>query len=384
MTDVTLFERYVATMKQFQRFRILKSLVVFAGLLWLAGCAPSQPKVRFVWPPPPDVPRLEWVGVYYSEASFEKSDKQKLMAQIFGDAGEYTFKAPFGIASNGKGIVYISDIYDHNVRIYDFNRKKVEFLTKQPVMKTPLGLDVDNQGNLYIADGGLGKVLVFSKDRRLSFAFGGNKEILIKPAYLKVNERLDRIYVSDPLEHKIVVFDMQGHHLFSFGTRGNGPGEFFSPQGVAIDNKDRVFVADMLNARVQVFDAEGNYLYNFGERGDGVSQFENPKDLDFDSEGNLHVVDSRRSTLYTYRPDGTLLLATGTGKATKHLMGFAAPKSVFIDTNDRIYVAEALGKRFAVWQFMSKAYLQRNPYTEADKKRWFDYMEKMAGEQKKP
>ncbi|GAB4176917.1 MAG: 6-bladed beta-propeller [Geothermobacteraceae bacterium] len=323
------------------------------------------------------------MGVYYSEASFQKSDKQKLMAQILGGGGQYTFKTPFGIASNGKGIVYVSDIHDHNVRVYDFNRKKVEFLTKQPVMKTPFGLDVDSKGNLYIADGGLGKVLVYDKERRPLFAFGEDKEVLTKPAYLDINEKMGRIYVSDGKGHRVVVFDMGGQYLFSFGTLGNQSGQFHAPQGIAIDEQNRVFVADMLNARVQVFDADGKYLYSFGERGDQANQFENPKDLAFDSDGNLHVVESRRSSLYTYKPDGTLLLVTGEGRATSSEWGFSSPKSVFVDQSDRIYVAESLGKRFVIWQYMSKAYLARNPYTDSDKKALLDYMERMSQQQKK-
>ncbi|ALC17683.1 NHL repeat domain-containing protein [Desulfuromonas soudanensis] len=346
------------------------------GLLYLTGCATTPELPRFVWPAPPDQPRLEWIGVYYTEGDFAKTGTQKAMVKLLGDNNEVAFKTPFGIASNGAGLVYVSDIHEKNIRIFDFNRKTAELLTKVAVLVTPAGLDVDSQGNLYVADMGLGKILVFAPDRRPLFSFGGDKAIINNPSYIAVREELGRIYVSDSIDNKIVVFDMRGNYLFSFGKRGSGDGEFFVPQGLAFDGRGQLFVADTLNARIQVFDADGHFLYRFGERGDQIAQFENPKDVSFDSEGNLYAVDGRRSNLFVFKPDGTLLLTVGEGRPSASIFGFSAPKSVYVDGNDRIYVAESMGKRFSVWQYMGEKYLSQKPFTKEDKTRLLDYMEK--------
>ena len=42
--------------------------------------------------------------------------------------------------------------------------------------------------------------------------------------------------------------------LTSWGSEGNGDGQFFSPFGLTVDPSDRVIVADNRNYRVQVFE----------------------------------------------------------------------------------------------------------------------------------
>ena len=55
-------------------------------------------------------------------------------------------------------------------------------------------------------------------------------------------------------------FSPQGEHMFSWGERGTGPGEFNLPHGLWIDRRGRLLVADRENNRVQVFDQEGKLL----------------------------------------------------------------------------------------------------------------------------
>lgn len=347
--------------------------------LLLGGCAAKEQLPRFVWPPPPDEPRLEFVGNYYSEDSFEKSSKQKMMADFLGAQGQATFATPFGIVSDGKGVVYISDIHLKNVRVYDFNAKTVNFLTKNTKMGTPFGLALDRQGNLYIADGAVKKILVFNSNHQPVRTISHEEE-LSKPAYLAIDDKLGRLYVSDGLKHKIVVFTLDGEYLYSIGEGGTDPGMFYSPQGIAIGPDGNLYIADMFNARVQVLTPQGEFVRMFGERGDQIGQFENPKDLAFDSDGNLHVIEGRRSDLVTYTPEGKLLLVTGSGRPDFNPFGFGAPRGIAIDANDRIYIAEATNKRFTIWQYMSAPYLARQPYTAEDRQALIDYTEKLARE----
>ncbi len=41
--------------------------------------------------------------------------------------------------------------------------------------------------------------------------------------------------------------------VLTWGTKGDGPGEFYSPIGIAINAKDEVFVTDLNNCRLQRF-----------------------------------------------------------------------------------------------------------------------------------
>jgi sugar lactone lactonase YvrE len=367
-------------MLNLNHFRLF--LLFLALSLLLAGCAAKEQLPRFVWPPPPDEPRLEFVGNYSSEESFEKSAGQLFVKEMLGARGQATFATPFGIAADGKGVVYISDIHLHNVRIYDFNQKTVNFLTKNTQMGTPLGLELDSKGNLYIADAAAGKVLVYGPDHQPLKTFSYQEE-LVKPAYLAIDEKRGRLYVSDGVKHKIIVFSLAGDYLFSIGQHGGDSGMFYSPQGLAIGPDGNLYVADMFNARIQVLTPEGEFIRMFGERGDQPGQFENPKDLAFDSAGNLHVLEGRRSDLLTFTPEGRILLITGGGKPDTSPFGFGAPRSIAIDANDRIYIAEATNKRFTIWQYMGESYLAQKPYTAEDRKALIDYAAKLAAEREK-
>lgn len=353
----------------------LQLLIVLS--LFLGGCAATEPQPRFVWPPPPDEPRLEFIGNYYSEASFEKGKGGKLLAEVTGAIqGEAIFISPFGIATDGKGVVYVSDIYQHNVRVYNFNEKTVNFLTKDTRMASPLGLALDRQGNLYIADAGQSKIHVYGPDQQPRYNIRNEQE-LGKPAYLAVHEELQRLYVSDPGKNRIGVFSLAGDFLFAIGELGDTAGKFFAPQGIVFGPDGNLYVADSLNARIQVLTPAGEFVRMFGERGDQPGQFENPKDLAFDSVGNLHILEGRRSDLLTFTPEGQALLITGGGVATNSPYGFAAPRSIDIDASDRIYIAEATNKRFSIWQYMSADWLAKHPYTEADRQQLINYVEKL-------
>ena len=55
-------------------------------------------------------------------------------------------------------------------------------------------------------------------------------------------------------------FNRSGELLNTFGEPGHGPGQFFLPHGVAVDQDDRILVADRENSRVQVFLPDGTFV----------------------------------------------------------------------------------------------------------------------------
>ena len=55
----------------------------------------------------------------------------------------------------------------------------------------------------------------------------------------------------------------RGEWVASWGSLGNGPGQFDTPHGVAVGPNDEVFVADRGNRRIQVFDTEGKFIRQF-------------------------------------------------------------------------------------------------------------------------
>ncbi|MDZ7392438.1 MAG: 6-bladed beta-propeller [candidate division KSB1 bacterium] len=69
----------------------------------------------------------------------------------------------------------------------------------------------------------------------------------------------DSVYITDWMNHCIMVADMEGRLDRAIGRRGQGPGEFDTPVGIAA-NSASLLVAEFGNRRVQVFDHALAYL----------------------------------------------------------------------------------------------------------------------------
>jgi DNA-binding beta-propeller fold protein YncE len=71
----------------------------------------------------------------------------------------------------------------------------------------------------------------------------------------------DSIYVVDQGHNRIVKLDLDGKVLTSWGNSGSGDGELSDPTSVAVDpTSKKVYVADPINSRIQVFDFAGDFL----------------------------------------------------------------------------------------------------------------------------
>ena len=62
---------------------------------------------------------------------------------------------------------------------------------------------------------------------------------------------------------RVAKVNARGEWIASWGSLGNGPGQFDTPHGIAVGPKDEIFVADRGNRRIQVFDTTGKYLREF-------------------------------------------------------------------------------------------------------------------------
>ena len=63
----------------------------------------------------------------------------------------------------------------------------------------------------------------------------------------------DTVYVAEGFNHRVSVFTHEGKFLTSFGSQGNGPGQFKSPFRATVDRNGIVYVADSGNNRIQIF-----------------------------------------------------------------------------------------------------------------------------------
>jgi tripartite motif-containing protein 71 len=69
------------------------------------------------------------------------------------------------------------------------------------------------------------------------------------------------VWVADRNNARIQKFDSNGNFLLKFGSLGSGKGEFDNPRQAAVDKDVKfVYVVDSNNNRIQKFDNKGNFI----------------------------------------------------------------------------------------------------------------------------
>jgi hypothetical protein len=141
------------------------------------------------------------------------------------------------------------------------------------------------------------------------------------------------LYVSDGYgQQRIHRFGANGNLIHSWGTEGNGPGQFALPHDVWVDPRNRVLVCDRENARVELFDRDGGYLGEWP----GLA---NPMQI-FVRDDVLYLAESnQRVSIMTL--DGEVLARWGSkGSAPDQFTN--APHSIWADSRGDIYVSEVV------------------------------------------
>jgi DNA-binding beta-propeller fold protein YncE len=339
-------------------------VVVLGGVLGLAGCVTTAPKVEqktetpvIVFPQPPAEAR------FYFERSFRKtSDVEKLADRsaleiVAGkaDQDEILVK-PYGVAAY-KGKVYVSDV--RGVALFDLPNKRYKRIgdgSDSPVvLNQPFGLTHDAKGNLYVVDGQSKSVQIFSPEGNHLNAIGG-QSVLRRPSGIAVEPDGSRIYVVDtggvdePKNHHVRVFDPAGKVLLDIGKRGADKGDLNLPRDVALGKDGLLYVVDGGNFRVNVYDRQGKFMRSFGQIGRSFGQFARPKEVGIDPEGNVYVVDTAFGNFQIFNAEGQMLLDVGTRGERDEPAKYMLPSGIAVDEDGRVYMVDQFFARVDVYR----------------------------------
>ncbi len=117
--------------------------------------------------------------------------------------------------------------------------------------------------------------------------------------------------VCDTHYHRVLVFDTAGAIVRSFGRRGDEPGAFRYPVGIATDRRGHLFVCEYGgNDRVQEFTPDGRFVNAFGAFGTGPEGLQRPSDLTIVGD-RLYVADAINNRVQVYGIDGRWLGVLG-------------------------------------------------------------------------
>lgn len=348
----------------FKDWQSAGGVVVSLLVCFLSACAPVQERTEdlpvdpYVYPAPPDEPRFAFERMIVNSSNVERiTETKELQIALTGATltGEGMQK-PYAVAVH-KGRIFVSDTAERVIKVFDVPEEKFFVIRDAGLvpMTKPFGIDVDQRGNLYVADGGARLIRVFDRDGKFLRDIGDEKQF-DRLSSVAVNPEGTRVYAVDvggvsSKNHRVRVYDgASGELLRDIGTRGNGNGEFNLPRDLAVGRNGDLYVVDSGNFRVQVFDRDGEYLRSFGKVGKQMGDFARPKEIATDNDGNLYVIDTAFGNFQIFNADGDLLMFIGTRNEVNAPGHFMLPSGVFVDEDGRVYVVDQWFKKIDVFR----------------------------------
>lgn len=316
--------------------------------------APPRPAV--VWPPPPDAPRVAYVGAVHAPADLGIRSNWfvRFVNRVIRGRRPVGLARPYAIASSPTGALVVADPSARAVHVFDVPRAKYRRIDRadRAFLVSPVGVAIGGAGDIFVADSGRGAVDRFDAEGRWRATLASSGALL-RPAGLAYDRRRDVLYVADAAAHAVVKLGPDGRVLARFGRRGEGEGEFNFPVAVALDREGRLYVSDSMNFRVQVLDENGRFVGAFGRAGSGPGAFDKAKGIALDPDGNVWVVEGLHDTVQIFDRDGRLLTvvgATGDGEGE-----FLLPAGIHIDDDGRVLVADSANHRIQVLRYVPAA-----------------------------
>jgi DNA-binding beta-propeller fold protein YncE len=261
-------------------------------------------------------------------------------------SGKGQFDSPTGIAVDSSGNIVVADTGNGRIQKFSptgalLSSTRIEEKNDGQSSK-PSGIAVDPPGNLYVADVGSHSVRKLASDGTSIAEWKGPEPGFYGPRRIAIGGD-GSLYVVDQGRTRIVKFSTEGQVLSLWGTKGNGNGQFDDPTSVAVDPKtSKVYVADPRNKRIQIFDCDGKFLTNWP-----VPEWGQPlgfEDLAIDSQaGRLYASSANLTAILVFDLNGTRI-GSLTPNPPERLEGPAALALV----NGKLYILNMAGNRISV------------------------------------
>ncbi|HEB02000.1 MAG TPA: hypothetical protein ENI12_02080, partial [Nitrospirae bacterium] len=182
----------------------------------LVSCAPNKAALdmtmnqRIVWPGVPEQPRIQYLWSLSRVAGGEGGAMMEFIAgdeDLFSSESRYSdfLVNPHGVFVSEKDILYVTDTGAGRVNVINLNTlESFDILGDRGFMLiTPIAVAADLEGNIYVTDSELRRVVVFSGQGKFIRFLEGTFE---RPTGLAIDNHNDLIYVADTWAHRVHVY----------------------------------------------------------------------------------------------------------------------------------------------------------------------------------
>ncbi len=207
-------------------------------------------------------------------------------------------------------------------------------------LQKPRALALDNDDCLYIVDM-TARIQVF--DGRGTYLRGWRTPVSAngKPSGLSFG-RDGRLLVADTHYFRVLRYTAEGHLLAEDtigGANGSAPGQFGFVTDAVQDSAGNVYVAEYgQHDRIQKFSAGGVFLCQWGGHGSAPGQFIRPQNMAIDSQDRVWVADACNHRIQVFDAQGRFLSAWGSPGSKPGLLYY--PYDLALDGDGHVYVCE--------------------------------------------
>ncbi len=215
------------------------------------------------------------------------------------------------------GTLCVADTHNHRICFFDKSGKLLshfgehgaapgKFLMVSAVAEGP-------DGTIYTTEYGttptqradpIDRIQKFTRDGKWLGAWGrtgsGPGE-LSRPSGIDIDNN-GLVYVADAINHRIQVFTSDGRYVRAFGRHGEKPGELNHPFDLCIGPSGNLFVIEFGNARMQELTTDGKPVAVFGTHGPDLGEFYQPWGITVTSDGSIFVTDTWNHRIQVLKP----------------------------------------------------------------------------------
>ena len=191
---------------------------------------------------------------------------------------------------------------------------------------------VDSQDRVYVYSRSEHPMVVFDLDGNFLTSWGDD---ILKDAHGIFIDADDNIYCTERDTHVMRKFTPEGALLMTLGTPdepGADGAPFNKPTDLAIGPDGEMYITDGYgNARVHKYSPDGELIKSWGQPGTGPGEFDLPHCVRVDPRNRLMVADRENNRIQFFTLDGEYIEEWG---------DLRQPDTIYIDTEELVYIAE--------------------------------------------
>lgn len=264
--------------------------------------------------------------------------------------GDGQFNAPKAVEVDAEGNLYVADSYNNRMQKFSGWGGTVVNSPHAYLMQFGasgngngqflgiVSVAVDAAGNIYALDQSRVQKFGPSGNYITQWGSAGSGDGQFSTPLAIACDGASYVYVADANNHRVQKFTTSGAFVTKWGVNGGGAGQFHQTQGIAVDASGNVYVTDIVDNRVQKFTGAGTFVTQWGMPGAGAGQFNQPYGVACDVAGNVYIVDSNNDRVQEFTSTGAYITSWGTPGMGDGQFDTAA--YIALDANGDVYVTD--------------------------------------------